>query len=212
PAGDVVGHDQVHEDVGEVDGLHPRQLCPAADRDDQQQPDGGEEEQHDDGAGRLRRRLVAVGPDELHIPLVIALIHPVAEHTIFHGRAQQFRLRRRCSAGVAELVDAPALGAGGLTPLGVRVPPPATWVGTPGSGSRTKTVNHPFRRTSVNSHKQRLRALIGTALLALSLTAVGATGAQAAKKVRVTGGTTTITPSTATTQFLTNNGIAVSAL
>ena len=64
----------------------------------------------------------------------------------------------------------------------------------------------------MNSHKLRLRALIGTALLALSLTVVGATGAQAAKKVRVTGGTTTITPSTATTQFLTNNGIAVSAL
>src|SRR5919109_643772 len=33
---------------------------------------------------------------------------------------------RPASAGVAELVDAPALGAGGLTPLGVRVPPPAT--------------------------------------------------------------------------------------
>ena len=29
------------------------------------------------------------------------------------------------AAGVAKLVDAPALGAGGLTPLGVRVPPPA---------------------------------------------------------------------------------------
>jgi hypothetical protein len=41
--------------------------------------------------------------------------------------------------------------------------------------------------------------------------AVGATAAQAAK-VRVTGGTTTITPSAATTQFLTTNGIGVSAL
>src|SRR5918997_3121008 len=28
-------------------------------------------------------------------------------------------------AGVAELADAPGLGPGGLTPLGVRVPPPA---------------------------------------------------------------------------------------
>jgi hypothetical protein len=34
----------------------------------------------------------------------------------------------RSLAGVAELVYAPALGAGGLTPLGVRVPPPA-WHG-----------------------------------------------------------------------------------
>jgi hypothetical protein len=63
----------------------------------------------------------------------------------------------------------------------------------------------------VNSHKLRLRALLATALLALSLMAVGATAAQAAK-VRVTGGTTTITPSAATTQFLTNNGISVAAL
>jgi hypothetical protein len=63
----------------------------------------------------------------------------------------------------------------------------------------------------VNSHNLRLRALIGTALVALCLMAVGATGAQAAT-VKITGGTTTITPSAATTQFLSNNGISVAAL
>ena len=63
----------------------------------------------------------------------------------------------------------------------------------------------------MNSHKTRLRALAGAALLALCLMAVGAAGAQAAK-VKVTGGTTTITPSAATTQFLTTNGIAVTPL
>jgi len=60
----------------------------------------------------------------------------------------------------------------------------------------------------VNSHKTRLRALVGAALLAFCLMAVGAAGAQAAK-VKITGGTTTITPSAATTQFLTTNGIGV---
>jgi hypothetical protein len=63
----------------------------------------------------------------------------------------------------------------------------------------------------MNSHKLRLRAVFGAALLALCLMAVGAAGAQAAK-VKVTGGTTTITPSAATTQFLTNNGIAVAPI
>jgi hypothetical protein len=63
----------------------------------------------------------------------------------------------------------------------------------------------------MNSHKLRLRALFSAALLALCLMAVGATGAQAAK-VKVTGGTTTITPSAATTQFLTNNGIGVAPI
>jgi len=63
----------------------------------------------------------------------------------------------------------------------------------------------------MNSHKLRPRALFGAALLALCLMAVGATGAQAAK-VKVTGGTTTITPSAATTQFLTNNGIGVAPI
>lgn len=63
----------------------------------------------------------------------------------------------------------------------------------------------------MNSHKTRLRALLGAALLALCLMAVGAAGAQAAK-AKITGGTTTITPSAATTQFLTTNGIAVTAL
>jgi hypothetical protein len=63
----------------------------------------------------------------------------------------------------------------------------------------------------MNSHKLRLRAVFGAALLALCLMAVGAAGAQAAK-VKVTGGTTTITPSAATTQFLTNNGIGVAPI
>ena len=63
----------------------------------------------------------------------------------------------------------------------------------------------------MNSHKTRLRALVGAALLALCLMAVGAAGAQAAK-VKITGGTTTITPSAATTQFLTTNGIGVAPL
>lgn len=63
----------------------------------------------------------------------------------------------------------------------------------------------------MNSHKTRLRALLGAALLALCLMAVGAAVAQAAK-AKITGGTTTITPSAATTQFLTTNGIAVTAL
>src|SRR5258708_5747621 len=63
----------------------------------------------------------------------------------------------------------------------------------------------------MNSHKLRLRALFSAALLALCLMAVGATGAQAAK-VKVTGGTTTLTPSAATTQFLTNNGIGVAPI
>jgi hypothetical protein len=64
---------------------------------------------------------------------------------------------------------------------------------------------------SVNSHRTRLRALAGAALLALCLMAVGAAGAEAAK-VKITGGTTTITPSAATTQFLTTNGIGVAPL
>src|SRR5437868_4825446 len=38
-------------------------------------------------------------------------------------------------AGVVELVDTPALGAGGLTPLGVRVPPPA-WCARQRAGGR----------------------------------------------------------------------------
>lgn len=63
----------------------------------------------------------------------------------------------------------------------------------------------------MNSHKTRLRALAGAALLALCLMAVSAAGAQAAK-VKITGGTTTITPSAATTQFLTTNGIALKPL
>jgi hypothetical protein len=63
----------------------------------------------------------------------------------------------------------------------------------------------------MNSHRLRPRALFSAALLAFCLMAVGAAGAQAAK-VKVTGGTTTITPSAATTQFLTTNGIAVTAL
>jgi hypothetical protein len=63
----------------------------------------------------------------------------------------------------------------------------------------------------VNSHKTRLRALVGAALFALCLMAVGAAGAQAAK-VKITGGTTTITPSAATTQFLTTNGISVTPI
>jgi hypothetical protein len=63
----------------------------------------------------------------------------------------------------------------------------------------------------MNSHKLRLRALFSAALLALCLMAVGAAGAQAAK-VKITGGTTTITPSAATTQFLTNNGIGVAPI
>ena len=63
----------------------------------------------------------------------------------------------------------------------------------------------------MNSHRFRLRPLFGAALLALCLMAVGATGAQAAK-VKITGGTTTITPSAATSQFLTNNGIAVTPI
>jgi hypothetical protein len=63
----------------------------------------------------------------------------------------------------------------------------------------------------MNTHRLRPRALFSAALLALCLMAVGASGAQAAK-VKVTGGTTTITPSAATTQFLTANGIAVTAL
>ena len=63
----------------------------------------------------------------------------------------------------------------------------------------------------MNSHRMRLRALIGAALLALCLMAVGATGAQAAK-VKITGGSTTITPSAAATQFLTTNGITVSPI
>ena len=63
----------------------------------------------------------------------------------------------------------------------------------------------------MNTHRPRPRALFSAALLALCLMAVGAAGAQAAK-VKVTGGTTTITPSAATTQFLTTNGIAVTAL
>ena len=63
----------------------------------------------------------------------------------------------------------------------------------------------------MNSHKTRLRALLGAALLALCLMAVGAAGAQAAK-VKITGGTTTITPSAATTQFLTTNGISVTPI
>jgi hypothetical protein len=63
----------------------------------------------------------------------------------------------------------------------------------------------------MNSHKLRLRTLLGAALLALCLMAVGAAGAQAAK-VKVTGGTTTITPSAATAQFLTNHGIGVAAI
>src|SRR5690242_13052246 len=36
------------------------------------------------------------------------------------------RIELRRPAGVAELVYAPALGAGGRLPLGVRVPPPAS--------------------------------------------------------------------------------------
>jgi hypothetical protein len=63
----------------------------------------------------------------------------------------------------------------------------------------------------MNSHTLRLRALFSAALLALCLMAVGATGAQAAK-VKVTGGTTTLTPSAATTQFLTSNGITVAPI
>ena len=39
---------------------------------------------------------------------------------------QSGAVARRFSAGVAKLVDAPALGAGGLTLLGVRVPSPAS--------------------------------------------------------------------------------------
>src|SRR5581483_5625742 len=38
---------------------------------------------------------------------------------------RDFRRPRLSLAGVAELVYAPALGAGGRKPLGVRVPPPA---------------------------------------------------------------------------------------
>jgi hypothetical protein len=64
----------------------------------------------------------------------------------------------------------------------------------------------------VNSRTMRLRALLGAAIAALCLIAVGAAGAQAATKVKVTGGTTTITPSAATSQFLANNGISVTAL
>ena len=63
----------------------------------------------------------------------------------------------------------------------------------------------------MNLHNTRFRALVGAALLALCLMAVGAAGAQAAK-VKITGGTTTITPSAATTQFLTTNGIGVAPL
>ncbi len=63
----------------------------------------------------------------------------------------------------------------------------------------------------MNSYTRRLRVLIGAALLALCLMAVGAAGAEAAK-VKITGGTTTITPSTATTLFLTANGISVTPI
>jgi hypothetical protein len=64
----------------------------------------------------------------------------------------------------------------------------------------------------VNSRTTRPRALLVAAIAALCFMAVGAAGAQAATKVKVTGGTTTVTPSAATNQFLANNGISVTAL
>ena len=64
----------------------------------------------------------------------------------------------------------------------------------------------------MNSRTMRLRALLGAAIAALCLMATGVAGAQAATKVKVTGGTTTITPSAATNQFLASNGITVTPI
>src|SRR5947209_15398902 len=83
----------------------------------------------------MARCLLAVGIDD-HIARCHRLGH-VADHTNSGEPLRQLlrppvpraarspAVESPAAAGVAKLVDAPALGAGGLALLGVRVPPPA---------------------------------------------------------------------------------------
>ena len=68
--------------------------------------------------GLLRFGCVTITPDWALLPEVDA----IAAMTIQSGAVLA---QVRANAGVVELVDTLALGASGLMPLGVRVPPPA---------------------------------------------------------------------------------------
>jgi hypothetical protein len=55
----------------------------------------------------------------------VRIMRPHRRQVWTSGATQVWPYNQGPLAGVAQLVDAPALGAGGLMPLGVRVPPPA---------------------------------------------------------------------------------------
>jgi hypothetical protein len=92
PARDVEGHDQVEEDVADLDDLHTGQLRPSAERHDEDQPGRGEQEQDHDGLRGLRRGLLLVGVlNVVPLPnLDLLHRHGAREHTDRRRGAQQF--------------------------------------------------------------------------------------------------------------------------
>jgi hypothetical protein len=140
PAGGEEGEQQVDDDVADLHRQRSLEHAPATDGDDQNERGGGEQQQHDGRARRLHDGLVAVGvrDDRAGRPLLGQGPgagggghrggHHSSDHTISSGPcvAPQGAQGRR--AGVVELVDTLALGASGRKPVGVRVPPPASFV------------------------------------------------------------------------------------
>ena len=136
---DEAGQQQVGQAPDEVDRLQALELAPAADRQHEHQRHRGQQDEHDDQPRQLADRLVPVGMNDrvagpdvpylshergryLLIERHAAVSSPLADPGAAYNRPAPSPRR---PAGVAELVYAPALGAGGRKPLGVRVPPPA---------------------------------------------------------------------------------------
>ena len=110
PPRDVVRDQQVDDDVGDLDELGALQGVPAADGHDRHQPGADERQQHDDRLRGLARRLVPVGVLEAHV--VAAILGHTSVNIQSRGRPRD---DSRSPAGVVELVDTPALGAGGAS-------------------------------------------------------------------------------------------------